>query len=85
MNEDEKQPVDISKQPIVFGVVSVFLLYASVFNSDVLRTIIFFYLFFLSICEDKKGEIYSVCCFNFKFLQNSLWLFKESLVGFSML
>jgi len=31
MNEEEKQPVDISKQPIVFGVVSVFMLYASVF------------------------------------------------------
>jgi len=25
MNEEEKQPVDISKQPIIFGVVSVFL------------------------------------------------------------
>jgi len=31
MNEEEKQPVDISKQPIVFGVVSVFLFSASAF------------------------------------------------------
>jgi len=29
MTEEEKQPVDISEQPIVFGAVSVFLFSAS--------------------------------------------------------
>jgi len=54
MMNEEKQPVDVSKQPIVFLViVSVFFLLLLLFNSDVFKTIILFYLFSLSICEDK--------------------------------
>jgi len=57
MNEEEKQPVDISKQPIVFGVcISLYLLH----------------LFFLSIYEDKYGEIYAV--FGFNFCKTVVWV-----------
>jgi len=55
MLNEEKQPVDVSKQPIVFLVVvsSFIFLLLLLFYSDVLKTIILFYLFSLSICEDK--------------------------------
>jgi len=57
MMNEEKQPVDVSKQPIVFGgyiCFSIFLSFCGCcFNFDVIKTIILFYLFFLSICEDK--------------------------------
>jgi len=54
MMNEEKQSVDVSKQPIVFlVVVSVFFLLLLLFNSNVFKTIILFYLFSLSICEDK--------------------------------
>jgi len=54
MMNEEKQPVDVPKQPIVFGecISFIFLLFL-MFNSDVIKTIILFYLFYLSICEDK--------------------------------
>jgi len=56
MNE-EKQLVDVSKQPIVFGGYIWFLNSLSFccycFNYDVIKTISCFYLFSLSICEDK--------------------------------
>jgi len=55
MTEEEKQPVDISKQPIVFGVVSVFFSSVFCFCSLILfyQEQLSLYLFFLSICEDK--------------------------------
>jgi len=50
MTKEEKQPVDITEQPIVFGVVSVFC-----FCSLILfyREQLCLYLLFLSICEYK--------------------------------
>jgi len=54
MMNEEKQPVNVLKQPIVFFmVVSVLFLLLLLFNSDVFKTIILFYLFSLSIYEDK--------------------------------
>ena len=58
MMNKEKQPVDVSKQPIVFGGYICFSIFffsfcCYCFNSDVIKTIILLYLFFLSICEDK--------------------------------
>jgi len=58
MMNEEKQSVDVPKQPIVFGgyiCFSIFFLSfcCYYFNSDVIKTIILFYLFLLSICEDK--------------------------------
>jgi len=55
MTEEEKQLVDISEQPIVFGVVSVFLFSVFCFCSLILfyQRQLSFYLFFLSICEEK--------------------------------
>jgi len=54
MMNEEKQLVDVSKQPIVFGeCISFIFLLLLLFNSDVIKIIILFYLFSLSICEDK--------------------------------
>jgi len=54
MMNEEKQPVDVSKQPIVFcGYIRFPIFCFCCFKYDVLRTIIFFISSFLSICEDK--------------------------------
>jgi len=54
MMNEEKQSVDVSKQPMFFWwLYQFFFLLLLPFNSDVFKTIILFYLFSLSICEDK--------------------------------
>jgi len=72
MNEEEKQPIDISKQPIVFGVCisfSCFLLL--LFNFDVLRTIICFISSFCLFVKTDRGRFMLYLVFRYQFLQNS--------------
>jgi len=54
MTNEEKQPVDVSKQPIVFGgCISFSFLLLLMFNYDVIKTIILFISSLCLFCEDK--------------------------------
>ena len=69
MMNEEKQPVDVSKQPIVFGGIFVFKFFLFFcfyyFNSDVIKTISCFIFYLCLFVKTNRGRyIYAV----FKFL-----------------
>jgi len=54
MIKEEKQPVDVTEQPIVFmACISFFLFFCICFLILFYQEQLSLYLFFLSICEDK--------------------------------
>jgi len=73
MMNEEKQPVDVSKQPIVFSsCISFFFFLLLLFNYDVFKTIILFISSLFLFVKIKRGR-YMLCLISvFFFLQNSL-------------
>jgi len=61
MMNEEKQPVDVLKQPIVFvGYISFSFLLLLLFNSDVIKTIIFFISSLCLFVKTNRGR-YMLC------------------------
>ena len=89
MNEEEKQPVDISKQPIVFGVCISFSCFLLLFfKSDVLRTIIFSYLFFFCLfLKTNRGRFMLCLVFIINFCKTVVWVkhYRFLLLYFAMI
>ena len=74
MSEEEKQPVDVSKQPIVFFmVVSVSLIFCfCLFKYDVLRTNIFFISSFCLFVKTNRGRF--LCVFGLFSAKQFVWV-----------
>ena len=77
MMNEEKQPFDVAKQPIVYsGCISFSFLCFCCFKSDVLRTIILFISSFCLFVKTNRGR-YMLCLFKvfkFSFSAKTVWM-----------
>jgi len=75
MNEEEREPVDISKQPIDFWCLYQFVCFMLLlFNSDVLRTIIFFISSFCLFVKTNRGRFMLCLVFVINFCKTVVWV-----------